>query len=96
MSTKESKYTKPQRIGALISVILIVLLVISALVFNCLTYEWAKTAGRIALGCVLVLPLLTWLYIWLIGTLTHKHTIASFDLLKDVDIPEAPKNNDEE
>ena len=76
---KESKYTRPQRIAALVCVILIVIAVIAALVLNLMPYTWAKTAGRIALGFVLVIPILTWVYIWMVGNLTRKHTIADFD-----------------
>ena len=76
---KSSKYTKPQRIAALICVVLIVLLYLAALIFNILKFEWAQTVGRIALGATLVLPILTWVYIWLIGNLTRRHTIADFD-----------------
>ncbi len=53
---------------------------LSALVFSLLKFEWAGKIARIAIGCTLVLPILTWLYIWLIGKIFHKKTIADFDL----------------
>lgn len=76
-----SRYSKPQRIGALVCVILIVLIYIVALIASFFSSEAGKTIARIAIGCTLVLPLLTWAYIWMIGKLTHRHTIADFDLL---------------
>lgn len=76
----ESKYKKPQRIAALVCLILIALLYLVTLVLTCIQGDWAKVALRIALGCTLVLPLLAWVYIWCFGKILHKHTIADFDL----------------
>lgn len=77
----KSKYTKPQRIAALICLIFIALLYLATLVLLFIQGEWAKLALRIALGATLVLPILTWIYIWCFGKILHKHTIADFDLL---------------
>lgn len=76
----EKKYTKTQRVLAMAVVIIIFLLYLSTLVLALLKYSWAKDMFKIALGCTLVLPILAWLYIWLIGKVTHKHTIADFDI----------------
>ncbi len=75
-----SKYSMPQRIGAIVCVVLLVLIYIAALVFNLLDVSWAQTVGRIALISTFVLPLLAWFYIWMIGNVFRKHTIADFDL----------------
>lgn len=77
----KSKYTKTQRISALICIIVIVLMYLAALVFSLLKFEWAGNVARIAIGCTVVLPLLTWVYIWLSGYIFHKHTIADLDLM---------------
>lgn len=74
----ESKYSKPQRIAALVCVILIVLMYLFTLILSLLKAPWAKTLFRVSLGCTLVLPLLAWIYIWMYGKLTHKDTIADF------------------
>lgn len=86
METK--KYSKAQRVAALICVAVIVLMYVSTLVFALLKYDWAKQMLRISLGCTLVLPLLAWSYIWMIGKLTHKATIA------DLNIGGQPTNHD--
>jgi len=75
----DSKYSKPQRIAALVCVILIVIAFIATLVLNLIGTEWSIKAGRAALGCIIVIPVLAWVYIWLIGHVFHKHTIADFD-----------------
>lgn len=76
----ESKYTKGQRVAAMVCVIIIVLMYISTVVFALLKFDWAKYMLRVSLGCTLVLPILAWIYIWMIGKLTHRHTIADFDI----------------
>lgn len=77
----KSAYSKPQRIAAIVCIVLIVLVYLAALICNILQFSWAQTLGRIALGCTLILPALTWCYIWMIGKIFRKHTIADFDLL---------------
>lgn len=77
--TNKSKYSTPQRVGAVVCVILILLVYIAALIFNILDLSWARTVGRLALISTFVLPALTWVYIWMVGIIFHKHTIADFD-----------------
>lgn len=75
-----SKHKKSQRIAALGCVILIVAVYLTALVASFFSSDLSKTITKIALGATVVLPLLAWLYIWMIGHIFHKHTIADFDL----------------
>lgn len=77
----KSKYTKPQRIAALVCVVLIICVYLTALVASFFSSEVGKNIAKIAIGFTLVLPPLTWAYIWMIGKITHKHTIADFDIL---------------
>ena len=84
----KSKYNKMQRVAALICVVLIGLMYISTLVFALLKFDWAGKMFRISMGCTLVLPLLAWAYIWMIGKLTHRATIA------DLNIGGQPTNHD--
>ena len=78
----KSSYSKPQRIAALVSVVLIVAVYIFNFVLSLLVTAWAKTLFRISFGATLVIPLLAWFYIWLFGKLTHKETIADFNFFK--------------
>ncbi len=80
----ESKYTKGQRIGATVCVGIIVLLYLTTLLLTFINRDWANHLVKISLGCTLVLPCLTWVYIWMIGKLTHKRTIADFNFFENV------------
>ena len=74
---------KMKRIGALVGVILLAGSIIATLVLAILGYTFESS---IFMGFVIVdicLPILLWVYIWLFGKLTGKHTMASFDLMKD-------------
>jgi len=73
-----SSYTKGQRIAAIVCLCLIVLLYLATAVLAFIKTPFAKQMFRVTLGATLVLPILTWVYIWLIGRLTHKRTIADF------------------
>ena len=77
----KSKYTKGQRIAAMVCVVLLVLLYVATLVFSLLKFEWAGKLARISIGFTILLPVLIWAYIWMIGKVFHKHTIADFDLM---------------
>ncbi len=77
----KSKYTKGQRIAAMVCIVLLVLLYVATLVFSLLKFEWAGKLARISIGFTILLPILIWAYIWMIGKVFHKHTIADFDLM---------------
>ncbi len=79
-SNGAQKHSKSQRVVALSCVILIVAVYLTALVASFFSSDLGKTIAKIALGATVVLPLLAWLYIWMIGHIFHKHTIADFDL----------------
>ena len=76
-----SKYTKSQRVAAMVCIVLLVLLYVAALVLALLKYEWAGKLARIAIGFTILLPCLIWVYIWMIGKVFHKHPIADVDLM---------------
>lgn len=80
-TTKErSKYSKGQRVLALIGVILLVCLFLCALIFSFIKTEWAATAAKGCIGCAIVVPILIWVNLWLFGKVFHRHTIADLDL----------------
>lgn len=72
-------YSKAQRRGALVCAIIIALLYLVTLILSLFKTPIASTLFRISFGCTLVLPCLTWCYIWMMGKLTHKKTIADFN-----------------
>lgn len=74
---------KMKRIVALIGVILLAGSIITTLVLALMGYTFES---KLFLGFIIAdicLPILLWIYIWLFGKLTGKHTIASLDLMQD-------------
>ncbi len=80
-----SSYKKPQRIAALICICLIAALYIANLVLALIDTDAARKMLRATLGLTIGLPILAWIYIWIIGHLTHKKTIADFHFFEDRD-----------
>ena len=79
-NTNPPKRSKAQRIAALICVILLAGLYLATLAVAIFDHE---SSGQWFLFCFLgtiIIPILTWIYIWMYGVLTNRHTIASFDL----------------
>ncbi len=81
----KSAYTKPQRIAAVVCVGLIILLYLSNLVLALINTDAARSMLRATLALSIGLPILTWAYIWMIGKLTGKKTIADFKFFEDKD-----------
>ncbi len=74
---------KIKRIGAIIGVILLVGSIIATLIMAILGYTFESKVFMGFLMCDICLPILLWIYIWLFGKMTGKHTIASLDLMQD-------------
>lgn len=70
--------TKAKRIIALIGVILICIMVIATLLTAFL--DGSGRLFRSFLIVTIALPIALWVFLWAFGALTHKHTIASYDL----------------
>ncbi len=78
---KETGKRTPRQIGALLCIVLLVAMYLLTLAAACMDFPgW----GRLFAGCLLMtiaLPILLWIYIWLYGVYTKKHTLASLDML---------------
>ncbi len=72
-----------RQIGALVCVVLLVLLYVATLVFAILDFEGSDRLFTACLMSTVGLPILLWIYIWIYGRYTGKHTLA--------DAPEAEK-----
>ena len=73
------RYSKPQRIAAMIGIIAIFGLAIATLVVAI-----TDSTGRLFqsfLMLTIAAPILIWIYIWLYGKYSRRHTIASIDLI---------------
>lgn len=74
---------KLKRIGALVGVILLAGSIVATLVMAILGYTFESKLFMGLIVADICLPILLWVYIWLFGKLTGKHTMASFDLMQD-------------
>lgn len=79
---KDNKKHSSKQIIALIGVILIALVAIMTLIA-----AFLDPTGHFFGACMVLmigLPILLWIYLWLYGIYTQKHTIASLDILNDL------------
>ena len=78
--TRKEKKT-PKQIAAIICIILLAAMYLFTFVSAFLNFPgW----DRLFAGCLLMtvaLPILLWIYIWLYGKYTQKHTMASLDIM---------------
>ena len=74
---------KMKRIGALMGIILLVESIVATLVMALLGYTFESNLFMGLIIADISLPILLWIYIWLFGKMTGKHTMASFDLMQD-------------
>ncbi|MBQ1171620.1 MAG: hypothetical protein IIX48_03335 [Lachnospiraceae bacterium] len=72
-------HSKGQRIAAWIGIILLFSLYIATLVFAIFDFDGKGMLLRTSLIATVAVPILIWVYIWIYGILTQKHTIASVD-----------------
>lgn len=91
----EKKTNKPKRtskqIAALIGVILLVGLYIITLIVAIVN---PGDSGRLFQACLVAtvaVPILIWIYVWMYGKLTNKHTFADPDYLQNLDLEEEDK-----
>lgn len=66
-----------KQIGAIISIILLLALSVATLLAA--IFDKSGRLFQALLVATIGLPILLWIYIWMYGKLTGKHTMASFD-----------------
>ena len=76
---KENKMTA-KRIAAILGIILLFALYIITLLVAIFDRSSSGQWFMICLIATVTVPLLIWIYTWMYGVLTNKHTIASFDI----------------
>ena len=85
----EKKTNKPKRspkqIAALTGVLLLVALYIVTLLVAIFDPDGSGRLFQACLFATIAVPALIWIYIWMYGKLTNKHTMADPDYLKDLD-----------
>lgn len=74
--TVNTKTRRARQIGALVCVVLLVLLYVATLVFAILDFEGSDRLFAACLMATVGLPILLWIYIWVYGKYTGRHTLA--------------------
>lgn len=85
----------PKQIAALICAILLAAMYLITLIVAIVNPDGS---GKLFAGCLLMtiaLPILLWIYIWLYGIYSRKHTMASMDILHS-DAPSSEVQNGDE
>lgn len=72
-------YRKGQRIAALLGILFLVLLYLATLVCAIFNFDGSGKLFQACLFATIAVPLLIWIYIFLYGKLTDRHTIASYE-----------------
>ena len=86
-------YSKKQRIAAMIGVILLLALVIATVLAA--IFDPSGNLFKALLFASIALPILLWIYIWMIGRLTGRSTIADFRPEGDKAKESTPADNDQ-
>lgn len=77
--------TKPgwsaRRVAALVSIILLVAMYVVTLFVAIFDSSSAGRMFRLCLGLTVAIPVFLWIFIWCIGVLEHRKTIASMEIL---------------
>ena len=69
-----------RQVVAIIGIVLLVLMYIVTLIAAIADSSASGRLFRICLYATVVIPILIWVYTWMYGKLTQKHTFADFDL----------------
>ncbi len=77
---KSGKKTSSKQIVAIIAIVLLVAMYLLTLIAALFDNANSMLLFRASLIATFTIPLLTWVYIWMYGKLTQKHTMADFDL----------------
>jgi len=80
--TPQKKITSKQ-VVALIGVILLALLYIITLIVAIVDTSASGTMFAMCLFATFAIPILIWIYTWMYGRLTNKHTFADIELQDD-------------
>ncbi len=77
---KASKKIPPKQIVAIIGILLLVLMYLVTLIVAIFDTSVSGSLFKMCLFATIAIPFLIWIYIWLYGRLTNRHTIADLDI----------------
>lgn len=86
INTEKAENTKKKmtakQLAAIIGIVLLVLLYLVTLIVAFVDQSASKSLFQVCLFGTVAIPLLIWIYIWMYGKLTQKHTMADLDIGK--------------
>lgn len=88
---KSGKKITSKQVVAIIGIVLLVLMYIATLIAAIVDSSASGRLFWVCLYATVVIPILIWVYTWMYGKLTQKHTFADFDM--NTDTEEDPKQD---
>lgn len=79
-TTNSGKKMTSKQVVAIIGIVLLVLMYIATLIAAIVDSSASGHLFWVCLYATVVIPILIWVYTWMYGKLTQKHTFADFDL----------------
>lgn len=76
---KHSSKLNPKQVAAILGIVLLVLLYLITFIVAFIDQSSSGQLFRLCLLATFTIPLLIWVYIWMYGKLTQKHTIADLE-----------------
>ncbi len=80
-NTRKKSAPSAKQIAAIAGIILLVTLYIVTLVAAIIDSSVGARLFRACIGLTIAVPILLWIFIWAIGVMTHKKSIAEMDIL---------------
>ena len=70
-----------KRVAAVAGIVLLVGLYLLTFISACIGTESSGKLFRFSLGMTIAVPIFLWIFIWCVGKLTGRHSMASMDIL---------------
>lgn len=70
-----------KRVAAVAGIVLLVGLYLLTFISACIGTESSGKLFRFSLGMTIAVPIFLWIFIWCVGKLTNRHSMASMDIL---------------
>lgn len=84
-----------KQIAAIVGLALLGLMYLTFFIVALIADELPQGLFITCLFATIFIPILIWVYIWLYGVITNRHTIASLDILQTGDLARTPEPDPE-
>ena len=78
---KKGTASRVRQVAAIIGIILLVAMYVVTLIAACMGSDSTGRLFRLCLGMTIAVPIFLWIFIWCVGVLTHKGSMADMDIL---------------